>query len=77
MVKYLRLKGAPVSSSVVCAVARGMIMANDCSMLIENGGSIDLNKDWARQILYRMETQGDKLVRRMGTTSKIPVAPAF
>ena len=77
MVKCLRLKGAPVSSSVIVAVARGMILANDSSLLIENGGSIDLSKNWARHVLYRMETLGDKLVRRMATTSKIPVSPAF
>jgi len=77
MVKYLRLKGVPVSSSVICAIARGMIMANDRSLLVENGGSIQLNRNWARKILYRMETTGEKLVRRMGTTSKIPVSPSF
>ena len=47
------------------------------SLLVENGGSVRLNKDWARQVLYRMESKGEKMVRRMGTTSKIPVAPAF
>lgn len=59
------------------SIARGMIMASDRSLLVENGGSIELNKNWARQVLYRMETNGEKLVRRMATTSKIPVSPGL
>ena len=77
MVKCLRVKGAPVSSSVITAIARGMIKACDSSLLAENGGSLILNTDWARQVLYRMETNGEKLVRRMATTAKIPVSPAL
>ena len=38
---------------------------------------IDLNKNWAKHVLYRMKTLGDKPVKRMATTSKIPVSPAF
>ena len=60
MVKCLLLKGALVSSSVITAVARGIILANDRSLLAENGGTIQLNHDWARQILYRMDTGGEK-----------------
>ena len=52
-------------------------MASDRSLLVENGGSIELNKNWARQVLYRMETNGEKLVRRMATTSKILVSPGL
>ena len=77
VVSSLRLRGAPVSSVVITAVAKGIITANDISLLAENGGTLSLNKDWARQILYRMETRGEKLVRRMGTTAKIPVAPGI
>ncbi len=32
-VAYLRLRGAPVSAAVICAVARGVIIANDRSLL--------------------------------------------
>ena len=42
-----RLKGAPVSPSVICSVARGVILANDRSLLLENGEHIDLNIDWS------------------------------
>lgn len=70
MVKCLHLKGAPVSSSVIIVVTRGMILANDSSLFTENGGFIELSKNWANHVLY-------KLIKRMATTSKIPLSPAF
>ena len=48
LVSALRLRGAPVSSSVIFFVARGVIIANDRSVLLENGGHTDLNTDWSR-----------------------------
>ena len=41
------LKGAPVSSAVVNAVAKGIVMANDRSILTEYGGYLKLSNDWA------------------------------
>ena len=70
MVKCLHLKGAPVSSSVIIVVTRGMILANDSSLFTENGGFIELSKNWANHVLY-------KLIKRMATTSQIPLSPAF
>ena len=52
LVFALHLGGAPVSSSAVCSVARAVVLANDTSLLLENGGYIDLNIDWSRQVLY-------------------------
>ena len=76
-VSALRLRGAPVSASVINAVAKGIVLANDRSLLCENGGYISLNADWARQILYRMDVIGRKMSRRMATTARIPVAPGI
>ena len=76
-VSALRLRGAPVSASVINAVAKGIVLANDCSLLCENGGYISLNADWARQILYRMDVSGRKMSPRMATTARIPVAPGI
>ena len=76
-VSALRLRGAPVSTSVINAVAKGIVLANDRSLLCENGGYISLNADWARQILYRMDASGRKMSRRMATTARIPVAPGI
>ena len=77
LVSALRVKGAPVSSSLICSVAKGVIVANDRSLLLENGGHIDLNIDWSRQVLYRLDTIGRKMSCRMATTAKIPIAPAL
>ena len=33
-----RLRGAPVSAAAICAVAKGVIIANDRSLLLENAG---------------------------------------
>ena len=74
-VDALRLKGAPVSSTVVNAVAKGIVMANDGSILAEYGGYLTLSNDWARKILYKMETLGRKMTRRMATISKAQIAP--
>ena len=41
-VNALRLKGAPVSAPVINSVAKGIILANDSSLLTENGGPISL-----------------------------------
>ena len=76
-VNALRLKGAPVSASVINSVDKGIILANDSSLLTENGGPISLSNDWARNILYCMDKEGRKMTRRMATTSKIPVSPGL
>ena len=76
-VANLRLRGAPVSSAVIRAVARSVIIANDRSLLLEIGGYIDLSTDWSRQVLYRFEMLGRKMTSRMATTAKIPIAPAL
>ena len=73
----LWLRGAPVSSAVIRTVARGANIANDRSLLLENGGYIDLSTDWSRQVLYCFQTLGRKMTSRMATTAKIPIAPAL
>ena len=76
-VANLWLRGVPVSSAVIHAVARGVITANDRSLLLENGGYIDLSMDWSRQVFYCFETLGRKMTSCMATTAKIPIAPAL
>ena len=76
-VSALRLKGAPVSSSVINAVVKGIVLANDRSLLCENGGYISLNADWACQSLNRMDVIGHTMSCRVATTARIPVAPGI
>ena len=48
LVSALCLRGAPILSPV----ASGTIPAKDRLLLLKNGGHIDLNIDWSRQVLY-------------------------
>ena len=66
-----------MSAAVIRAVARGVIIAKDRSLLLENGGCIDLSTDWSRQVLYRFEKLGQKLTSRMATSAKIPITSAL
>jgi len=77
LVKCLRLRGAPITTAVITSVAKGIIEANDRSILVENGGYLSLNHQWGRNVLYRMEKEDKKWVRRKATTEKIPVSPGF
>ena len=77
LIGALRLKGAPVSTQIVNSVAKGIIQANDRSILIENGGYLSLNQQWGRNVLYRMEKEGKKMCKLRGTTEKVPVAPGL
>ena len=52
-------------------------MANYWTILVENGGYLTLSADWARNILYMIEKEEKKMVRRIGNTAKIPIAPGI
>ena len=70
MVEVLRLKGASVTGEVINSVAKGFIIANDRSLLIENGGYISLSHQCGHNVLYRMEQESKKMYRRKATTEK-------
>ena len=73
----LRLKGAPVTATVENAIAKGIVMANDRTILVKRGGYLSLSYNWAKADLNRMEKEGMKTTRRMATTAKIRVAPGI
>ena len=50
----LRDHGSPVSTEVVVAAAKGIAQAKDAILLVENGGAIDITKDWGKRLLGRM-----------------------
>ena len=60
-ISALRLRGAPVTSSVINSVAKGIVQANDRTLLVENGGHLSLLNDWTRKVLYRRDTLGRKM----------------
>ena len=43
MVEALRLKGAPVTGEVINSVAKGIIIANDRSILLEHSGRLSFS----------------------------------
>ena len=54
-----------------------VILAKDRSLQLENGGHINLNIDWLRQVLYRFDTIVRKISCRMVTATKILIANAL
>ena len=46
-------------------------------MLVEHGGHLQFTDNWARNFLSKVQRSEKKLVKRMPTTSKIPVAPGL
>ena len=62
---------------VINALAKGIMMANDRSLLIEHDGYLSFSKQWGRNILSEVARTDRKILRRMATTSKVPIAPGL
>ena len=71
-VKALRLKGAPASSAVINAIAKGGVMAEGRYLLTKYGGHLAFRDQWVRSVWTEK-----KMVRRIATTPKVPVAPGL
>ena len=63
--RAIRESGGAVNTAIVLGAARGIILKLNRTMLVENGGHVDLTKAWAKGLLGRMG-----YVKRRGTTSK-------
>ena len=46
--------GGVVNTTITLATAKGIILAKDSNLLIENGRHIDLTKEWAQRLMSRM-----------------------
>ena len=64
-IKSVREQGGVVSSGVVMAAARGILLSCAKEKLVEFGGYIDLYRHWAFSFLKHMD-----FVKRKATTSK-------
>ena len=73
----LLLKGALVNVNVINAVAKGIVMANDRTLLVEHGGYLSFSKQWGRNILNEIAGTERKMVRRMAITSKVSIVPGL
>ena len=76
-VKALRVKGAPVCSAVINAIAKGVVMAEDQYFLTEYGGHLAFSNQWVRYILNKIMWTEKKMVWRTATTSKVTLAPGL
>ena len=62
-IKEIRASGGVVNTAITLAAAKGIVMAKDANILVENGGYLNLTKDWAKRLMARMG-----LVKRKATT---------
>ena len=46
LIKALQLKGVPVNVNVINVVTKGILVANDRTLLIEHGGYLGFSKQW-------------------------------
>lgn len=53
-IRRLRVAGGVVNAQIVMTGAKGILMFKDSTLLKENGGTIDITKEWARSLLNRM-----------------------
>ena len=63
ILKAMHQSGAVVNTSIAIATATGVVSKRDKSLLVENGGSVELMKNWAKSLLHRMG-----FVKRRGNT---------
>ena len=54
----LRAVGGVVNIFIVIGAARGIICARNSDVLLENGGHIQITKDWAKSLLQRIKRKG-------------------
>ena len=51
MIQSMRASGTAVDFNMTISIARGITLANDRTLLKENGGHIDFSKRWTQSIL--------------------------
>ena len=68
----MRNTAGNINSRIVRALGKGVVKAKDRTLLVENGGSIEITRDWALSVLKRMN-----MVKRRGSTTAKPVINNF
>ena len=68
----MRLAGAVVNYNILIAIAKALVTANDRTLLVEFGGTIQLGWKWCTSVFKRMNW-----VNRKCTTSKPLIAPGL
>ena len=67
-----RAARAAISRRIEMAIGNGVVRSNSPTLLKENGGSLELTKDWARGVIKSMNC-----TKKKGTTAKIELSKQF
>ena len=72
MIKNMRQAGCVVNCNIAVAIGKEIVLANDQTLLKENGGSSNLDFSWCQSIFRRIG-----FTKRQATSAKQPVSPGF
>lgn len=68
-IRALRLSGGIVNTSIVVNIGKGVVIDRDKFLLRENGGTINITRDWARSLLRRLNFSKRKATKGVKTVA--------
>ena len=72
MIKNMRQAGCVINYNIAMAIGKWIVLANDRTLVKENGGSLNLDFPWCQSIFRKIG-----FTKRLATTAKQPVSPDF
>ena len=72
IIESMRIKGAPISANVINSIGKGVVMANDRCILVENGGYLigqNFVQNFVRRILLSIFKKANYSNKNYKTTS--------
>ena len=72
MTKNMRQAGCVINYNIAMAIGKWIVLANDRTLVKENGGSLNLDFPWCQSIFRKIG-----FTKRLATTAKQPVSPDF
>ena len=70
-IREVRSSGGVVNTAITLAAAKGIVLAKDANMLSQNGGYLNLTRDWAKRLLSRMGLVKRKAITTVKITTEI------
>ena len=70
-IREVRSSGGVVNTAITLAAAKGIVLAKDANMLSQNGGYLNLSRDWAKRLLSRMGLVKCKATTTVKITAEI------
>ena len=53
-IREIQASGGVINMSITLAASKGIVLGKDANVLAENGGYLDLTRDWAKRLIPRM-----------------------